>query len=79
MTVGIERTIEQLAAGQSGTPSERRAEAAARLAMMAGAVSMARASDPATAQFVLDSVRDRLGLNDPTPGSSADIDPGDPS
>lgn len=67
MSAGVEATIERIAAGLSGSTGERRAAAAARVAMMAGAVMIARASDPATGQFVLDSVRDRLGLHDPTP------------
>ena len=77
MTTGIERTIELLAAGQRGSATERRAEAAARVAMMAGAVAIARASDPATARFVLDSVRDRLGINDPMPPHGTGTDEGD--
>lgn len=79
MSVGVERTIERLAAGLSGSASARRAEAAARVAIMAGAVMIARATDPAIGQFVLDSVRDRLGLNDPTPPEPAGTDQGDAS
>jgi TetR/AcrR family transcriptional regulator, transcriptional repressor for nem operon len=79
MTAGVERTIERLTAGLSGSAGERRAEAAARVAMMAGAVMIARASDPATGQFVLDSVRERLGLNDPTPARRTGTDQGDAS
>jgi TetR/AcrR family transcriptional regulator, transcriptional repressor for nem operon len=79
MTAGVEATIEQIAAGVSGSASQRRAEAAARVAMMAGAVMIARACDPEIGQFVLDSVRDRLGLNDPTPPRRARAGRGDAS
>jgi TetR/AcrR family transcriptional repressor of nem operon len=67
MTDGIAATIDRLAAGLSGSATERRAEAAARVAMIAGAVMIARASDAPLGQFVLDSVRSRLELDDPTP------------
>ncbi|WP_137144804.1 TetR/AcrR family transcriptional regulator [Mycolicibacterium sp. CR10] len=67
MTAGVEATIERVAAGLNGSAAQRRAEAAARVAMMAGAVMIARSSDPETGQYVLDSVRDRLGINDPAP------------
>jgi hypothetical protein len=77
--VGVERTIARLAAGLRGSAGARRADAAVRVAMMAGAVMIARASDPAVGQFVLDSVRDRLGLNDPTPPEPAGTDQGDAS
>lgn len=79
MTAGVERTIERLASAQGGPQAERRAEAAARLAMMAGAVAIARSSDPATAQLVLDSVRDRLGHIDPTQRRRSASDRGDAS
>jgi TetR/AcrR family transcriptional repressor of nem operon len=79
MTAGVEAMIERFAAGLSGSATQRRAEAAARVAMIAGAVMIARASDPPTGQFVLDSVRDRLELNDPTPPEPAGTDQGDPS
>ena len=67
MTAGIEATIDKVAAGLSGTSAQRRSEAAARVAMIAGAVMIARASDPALGQLVLDSVRDRLDLGEPAP------------
>jgi len=67
MTAGVEAMIEKLAAGLSGSPAQRRSEAAAHVAMIAGAVIIARASDPALGQFVLDSVRDRLELGEPVP------------
>ena len=62
MTAGIEATIDRLAAGLAGSPAERRAQAAAHIAMIAGAVMIARASEPAVGQFVLDAVRNQLGL-----------------
>jgi len=50
---GVKRLIEKLAGGVRG-PSERRIEKAARrLAMLVGAVMIARASDPETARLVL--------------------------
>lgn len=79
MTAGIDATIERLATGQSGSPSERSAEAAARLAMIVGAVAIARSSNPATAQLVLNSVRDRLGRQDPTPLRRTGTDQGEAS
>ncbi|TPG35855.1 TetR/AcrR family transcriptional regulator [Mycobacterium hodleri] len=79
MTAGVEATIARLTAGRSGSPRDDRAEAAARLAMMAGAVAIARASDPVTAQFVLGSVRERLGLDDPTPPRRTGSNQGDES
>ena len=63
MTAGIEATIDRLADGLTGSPAERRSQAAAHVAMIAGAVMIARASEPAVGQFVLDAVRDQLGLN----------------
>lgn len=67
MTDGIAATIERIAAGLSGSEAERRTEAAARVAMIAGAVMIARASEAPLGQFVLDSVRSRLELDDPAP------------
>jgi len=63
MTSGVEAMIDRLAAGLTGPPAERRSEAAAHIAMIAGAVMIARASEPAVGQFVLDAVRNQLGLN----------------
>ena len=62
MSAGIEATIERLAAGLPGSPAERRSRAATHIAMIAGAVMIARASEPAVGHFVLDAVRDQLGL-----------------
>lgn len=67
MTIGVERTIAGLAAGQGGSAVDPRADAAATVAMMAGAVMIARAVDPELGRFILESVRDRLGLNDSAP------------
>jgi TetR/AcrR family transcriptional repressor of nem operon len=64
MTAGVEATIDRIAAGLQGSPDERRAEAAAHVAMIAGAVMIARSSDPEVGRFVLESVGNRLGHND---------------
>jgi len=63
MTAGIEATIDRLAAGLTGSPAERRSQAATHIAMMAGAVMIARSSEPAVGQFVIDAVRHQLGIN----------------
>ena len=60
-SAGIDRMIVLLAGGLPGTPSERRTEAARIVALMAGAVLVARACEPATAHQVLTAVRAGLG------------------
>ncbi len=57
---GVKRIVGLLARGTSGTERARRARAARRLAMMAGAVMIARASDPDTASEILSACRERL-------------------
>ena len=55
---GVRRMIGRLAAGTEGSkPAAARAAAARRLAMMVGSVVIARASDPVTAQVILDACR----------------------
>jgi TetR/AcrR family transcriptional repressor of nem operon len=55
---GVRAMISALAAHLDGPEAEREAQAARTFAMAAGAVMMARASDPETAEIVLDAVRD---------------------
>jgi len=50
---GVGRLIRQFAAGMPGSDAARRAKATREVAMMAGAVMIARASDPDTAREVL--------------------------
>ncbi len=56
--VGVRRVIALLARGASGSERARRVRATRHLAMMAGAVMIARASDPDTAREVLSACRD---------------------
>ena len=60
---GVQRVIDALAEGYSGTKRARRAEASRALAMMAGAVMIARASDKATADEVMAAAREALGVS----------------
>ena len=53
----IRHVIGLLAQGMPGSPSERQALAARELAMLAGAIMLARASDPETAALVLAACR----------------------
>jgi len=50
---GVKRMIEILAKAMRGTKQQKREKAARRFAMLAGAVMIARASDPETARLVL--------------------------
>ncbi len=53
--------VEKLAQGEAGAGAEeKRATAMRKLAMLAGAVMMARAADAETAQAVLAACRDHL-------------------
>ena len=54
---GVNRTIATLAKAMHGTDQKRRAGAARKLAMLAGAVVIARASDPETGRAVLEACR----------------------
>ncbi len=56
---GVRRIIGLLARGNGGSESARRVRATRQLAMMAGAVMIARASDPDTARAVLSACRDQ--------------------
>jgi TetR/AcrR family transcriptional repressor of nem operon len=55
---GVNRFIAAVAKGMTGSSTENRAKAARKLAMMAGAVMIARASDAETADFLLSACRD---------------------
>ncbi|MBY0613527.1 MAG: TetR/AcrR family transcriptional regulator [Beijerinckiaceae bacterium] len=55
---GVRRAITSLAQGIAGTGDEKRAAATRELAMLVGAVVMARASDPETAERVLKACRE---------------------
>jgi TetR/AcrR family transcriptional repressor of nem operon len=55
---GVNRFIAAVAKGMTGSSTEKRAKAARKLAMMAGAVTIARASDAETADFLLSACRD---------------------
>jgi len=54
---GVNRLTTQLAMGMPGAESKRLAKATRELAMMAGAVMIARASDPETARAVISACR----------------------
>ena len=56
---GVRRVIGLLARGASGSARARRVRATRDLAMLAGAVMIARASDPDTAREVLAACRER--------------------
>jgi TetR/AcrR family transcriptional repressor of nem operon len=56
---GVNKLIDALAKGMHGTRQQRRERALRELAMLAGAVIMARASDAETAQAVLGACRRR--------------------
>lgn len=59
---GLARTITTLARDKSGSKAERRAIAARELASMVGAVTLARAADPANARIVLEACRGSFGV-----------------
>jgi TetR/AcrR family transcriptional repressor of nem operon len=54
---GVNRVITELARGMPGTKQEKRDGAVREFAMLAGAVMIARASDPETAREVLSACR----------------------
>ena len=54
---GVERMVARIASGLKGPLGQRRAKAARQLAMMAGAVLIARASDRETSELILASCR----------------------
>lgn len=58
-SAGVNRVITALEKGMPGSPKEKSASAARELAMLVGAVVIARASDPETAQKVLSACRVR--------------------
>lgn len=55
---GLQRVVAALANAQEGNPQQRQAAALRQISMWAGAVMLARASDPQTAAAVLDACRD---------------------
>lgn len=57
-TAGLNRLVVQFAAGLSGDPSARRAEAIREIAMLAGAVMLARATNPAMAEQIVVACRE---------------------
>ncbi len=58
---GVRRLIAAMALTREGTPAERAEGATRELAMLAGAILIARASDAATAQAVLEACRQQCG------------------
>ncbi len=64
---GVNRLVGTLARGMEGSPQERRAKAGRELAMLVGAVVIARASDPETAHSVLAACRTDPTLELPIP------------
>jgi TetR/AcrR family transcriptional regulator, transcriptional repressor for nem operon len=54
---GVKRLIAKLACGMRGAEERRKAKAARRFAMLVGAVMIARASDPETADLMLSSCK----------------------
>ncbi|MDT7950982.1 MAG: TetR/AcrR family transcriptional regulator [Acetobacteraceae bacterium] len=61
--MGVRRVVSLLARGSTGTQRMREARALRQIAMMAGAVIIARASDPDTAREVMAACRDRSASN----------------
>ena len=55
---GVKRLVTALARGKSGSDEQKRATAARELALIAGAMLIARASDPETARMILAACRD---------------------
>jgi TetR/AcrR family transcriptional repressor of nem operon len=54
---GVHRMAAELGTAMPGTPQTKRAAALRELAMLAGALAIARASDPATGRAVLEACR----------------------
>ncbi len=63
---GVNRMAKALERGMKGAPAARRAKALRELAMLAGAVMIARASDPETAADVLAACRAAPGIRQAT-------------
>ena len=59
-SAGVDRLVASLSRGLKGSEQKRRDQATRRLAMMAGAVMIARASDEATGRAVLAACRPTL-------------------
>jgi len=54
----VRQLIDSLERGMPGSPEERRAQAVRRIAMLVGAVTLARASDPETGRMILAACRE---------------------
>lgn len=67
---GFRRVAGALATGMPGTPPERQSRALRELAMLVGAVVVARASDTETARLMLEACRG--SENDAAPGDRGD-------
>ena len=59
---GVTRTVALLAKGMEGSQARKRAKAIRELALLTGAVAIARASDPETARQVLEACRVDIAL-----------------
>ena len=59
---GVRRIVSRLARGVAGSQRTRQTRAMRQIAMMAGAVMIARASDPATAREMLAACRNGSGI-----------------
>lgn len=68
---GVRAMIGSLAAHLDGPEAEREARAARAFAMAAGAVMIARASDPKTAEIMLGAVRDEAAFTGTPPRDPA--------
>ena len=60
---GVNKLVDRLTPGMPGAVAKRRERATRELAMMAGAIMIARASDPETAQAVLAACRPKGASN----------------
>jgi TetR/AcrR family transcriptional repressor of nem operon len=60
---GVNRLVDRLMLGMPGAVAKRRERATRELAMMAGAIMIARASDPETARAVLTACRPKGASN----------------
>ena len=63
---GVMRIVDALAQGMHGPAEQRRAAAIREVAMLAGAILLARASDPGTAEMILEACREPSRPNDRT-------------
>ena len=61
LRANVRRVIVTLSRGMRGSDKEREAQAARELAMLAGAIALARASDTETAKLILAACREQRG------------------